>query len=108
MTEKKLSTDWTRKDAFISGLWFFLHFLILVGIAGVLLLFDKFSYFADYMKDHGANYLYALFCAFLLVVITYFYFLFAYCTFLLKTTYHEGRSIIIICIIIYLLICLPC
>ena len=97
MTEKRLSSDWTQKDALKSGLWFFLHFVVLVGIVGVLLLFDKFSYFGAYMKDHGANYLYALFSVLLLVGITYFYFLFED-----KSVLMSGKQICILFMVLEL------
>lgn len=59
-----------------SALLFFVHFLILVVIIAGLILEDKFSDLRGHMKAYGADYLYALFCLFLLIGITYFYFLF--------------------------------
>ena len=55
---------------------FFVHFLILTLILAVLLLWDKLSVLPQYMEKNGANYLYALFCALLLIIILYCYFLF--------------------------------
>lgn len=76
MTVKKYSVAWTKKETLRSILFFLLHFVILAGIAAVLLLHDKMGTLIEYMEQHGANYLYALFCVFLLTAIMYFYFLF--------------------------------
>ncbi len=76
MTEKTLGREWTRNHTLKSALWFLLHFLIFSLIAGVLLLSNKFSHLGEFMSAQGANYLYAIFCIFLLLAITYFYFFF--------------------------------
>jgi hypothetical protein len=73
---KKFERAWTKKEWCKSILFFLLHFIIFIGIAAVVLLYDKFSNIQSYMKDHGADYLYALFSIFLIVAIMYFYFLF--------------------------------
>lgn len=73
---KKFERAWTKKEWCKSILFFLLHFIIFIGIAAAVLLYDKFSNIRGYMKDHGADYLYALFSIFLIVAIMYFYFLF--------------------------------
>ncbi len=76
MKEKTFDRKWTRKDTLKSTALFLLHFLLFVVIGGGLLFWDKFSYIGEYMNANKANYLYALFSIFLLVVIMYFYFYF--------------------------------
>ncbi|MBO5411711.1 MAG: HD domain-containing protein [Clostridia bacterium] len=76
MATKKFGSEWTRSTMMKSALLFFVHFLILVVIIAGLILEDKFSDLRGHMKAYGADYLYALFCLFLLIGITYFYFLF--------------------------------
>ena len=76
MTIQKFQKAWTKKDFGKSIAFFFLHFFIFILIAGIVLLSGKFSKLGEYMSEHGADYLYALFCIFLIVTITYFYFLF--------------------------------
>ncbi|MBO4939636.1 MAG: HD domain-containing protein [Clostridia bacterium] len=76
ITVKKLKNEWGRQYGWKSVLWFFLHFAILVVLCAVLLLWDKLGNLGAYMETHAANYLYALFCGFLLILILYCYFLF--------------------------------
>ncbi|MBQ8322952.1 MAG: HD domain-containing protein [Clostridia bacterium] len=76
MTEKMLGKEWTRSHTLKSALWFLLHFAIFLLIGAVLLLSNKFSQLGEFMSAQGANYLYAIFCVFLLLMITYFYFFF--------------------------------
>ena len=76
MTERKFGENWKKEDTLKSVLLFFLHFVLLVIIAAGFLLGDKLTYIGDYMKERGADYLYALFSVFLLTAITYFYFYF--------------------------------
>lgn len=76
MTTKQVGQEWTKRDTLVSALWFILHFIIFVGLAAGLLLGKRLSYLGEYMHEQGANYLYAIFCVFLLVTIMYFYFLF--------------------------------
>ncbi len=68
--------NWTKKDTVKSALFFLLHFLILVLVAGGLSLIGQYAHLGAYMKEHGADYLYALFSVFLLTAIMYFYFYF--------------------------------
>ncbi len=76
MKERAFDRKWTKSDTLKSVTFFLLHFIILVGIAGGILLSGKFSYIKEYMKENGANYLYALFSVFLIIAIMYFYFYF--------------------------------
>ena len=76
MTDRQLYSGWTKGNTLKSSLWFLLHFVLFTLMVGFLLLGNKLGYIESYMKDHGANYLYALFCGFLLFVILYCYFLF--------------------------------
>lgn len=76
MAEKRLRKAWTKKDIGKSIAFFFMHFIILTLLAGGVLLSGKISALGAYMKEHGADYLYALFCGLLLVTIMYLYFLF--------------------------------
>ena len=76
MTEKKFGVSWAKKYAAKSVLLFLLHFFILLLIMAAVLLFKQFSNLKAYMSEYGPDYLYALFCIFLLMMIMYFYFLF--------------------------------
>lgn len=76
MTLKKFRKAWTKKDFGKSIALFFMHFIILTLIAGVVLLGGKLSRLGAYMQEHGADYLYALFCVLLIVTIMYLYFFF--------------------------------
>ena len=72
----RFGNEWTTKNTIKSILLFFVHFVVLVAIMAVLLLGTQLNNFAEHMKQFGANYLYALFCVMLLVLITYMYFFF--------------------------------
>ena len=76
MTERTFGKNWTKADTLKSAMLFFLHFTLLALIAAGFLLGDKLTYIGEYMKERGADYLYALFSVFLLTAITYFYFYF--------------------------------
>ncbi|MBQ4053665.1 MAG: hypothetical protein IJD33_04935, partial [Clostridia bacterium] len=76
MEKKQFSMDWTRRDTAKSALLFFMHFIILVALAGGILLGDKLPHLIEYMQENGAYYLYAVICAMPLVVIMYLYFFF--------------------------------
>ena len=76
MAVKQIGKEWTRQNTIKSILYFFLHFMLLITIGTVLLLGDKFAILPQYLREYGATYLYALFCAFMLVVITYLYYFF--------------------------------
>ena len=61
---------WTKKEIVKSSLLFVLHLVILIFIAAILLLGDKFDRFSQTIKENRTNYLYMTFCIFLLVLIT--------------------------------------
>lgn len=67
---------WTKQKAAKSVVLFGVHFVLLVLIAAVLLLGDKWNSLAVEMRERGADYLYMVFCLVLLVVIMYLYFFF--------------------------------
>ena len=67
---------WTKRKAAKSAVLFGVHFVLLVLIAAVLLLGDKWNSLAVEMRERGADYLYMVFCLVLLTVITYLYFFF--------------------------------
>lgn len=76
MVEKQFGKNWTKGDTVRSLFSFLMHFVILALIAGLVLLGDKLNILREHMRENGADYLYALFGVFLLIVIMYFYFLF--------------------------------
>ena len=76
MVVKKFERAWTKKEWCKSIFLFLTHFIIFIAIAAIVLLFDEMSNIKAYMKEHGADYLYALFSALLIITIMYFYFLF--------------------------------
>ncbi len=79
MAVKKFEKPWTKKDLWKSMFLFLLHFVLFIAIAAGVLLADKMSDFAAfkaYMQKYGADYLYALFSALLIITIMYLYFLF--------------------------------
>ncbi len=76
MAVKQMDKAWTRQNTVKSILYFFLHFVILVALGAILLLWDKFGALSAYMSEVGASYLYALFCVMMLVIILYFYYFF--------------------------------
>ena len=76
MAVKKLSSEWSKRDTAKSIFFFLLHTMLLIVILAVILLADKLPNIKEYMKVNGADYLYALFAVFMLLVIMYFYFLF--------------------------------
>ena len=76
MTEKKFGKEWSKQDTLKSAVLFLMHFIIFLGIAALLLLWGKRNNIGAYMREQGANFVYATFCIFLLFVITYFYFYF--------------------------------
>ncbi len=95
MKEKIFDRRWTRADTLKSTGFFLLHFLLFVILAGGILLMGEFSHLGKYMKEHGANYLYALFSVLLITVIMYFYFYFEN-----KTMIENGKNITLLFTII--------
>lgn len=103
MAVKEFGREWTKTRTFKSMTWFFLHFLIFVSIAALLLLGDKFSVLSEFMKENGANYLYAIFCIFLIFIITYFYFFFED-----REILSKGKNIALIFTVLDLYLVLSC
>ncbi len=91
MAEKPFGVNWTKQETLKSTLLFLLNFVILILITATLLLWDKLDRLGEYATTYGANYLYAIFCMFLLVVIMYFYFLFED-----RTLIAKGKNITLI------------
>jgi hypothetical protein len=73
---KQFGKKWTKNEVAKSIVLYLLHIVLLVGIIAVFLLGDKFSYLGEYMKMHGIDYVFGLFCVLMLTFITYLYFLF--------------------------------
>ena len=88
MAVKQLSGQWSRKDTVKSIVGFMMHTLLLILMMAAVLFAailqtppsgaeemeyfqyfesDKFLYFQGYMKENGADYLYALFAVTLLL-----------------------------------------
>ncbi len=95
MTVKQFDGDWTRRNLIKSILYFFLHFIVLVSLCGILLLWDKFDDLAAHMREVGASYLYALFCVLMLVMIVYLYYFFEN-----KKMLTSGKNITLIFLLI--------
>ncbi len=76
MNERQFGQEWTKSHAMKSILLFLLHFVIFIGIAAVVLASSGVMVFGESFVSQGANYLYAVFCIFLLFLITYLYFFF--------------------------------
>ncbi len=76
MKEKVFDRKWTKSDTLKSVTLFFAHFIILATIVGGVALAGEFSHLISYMREYGANYLYALFSILLIIGIMYFYFYF--------------------------------
>ncbi len=76
MKEKTFNKKWTKADTLKSSTFFLLHFIVLVSIAAGMLLIPEIGGLKAYMREYGANYLYALFSIVLLIAIMYFYFFF--------------------------------
>ncbi len=76
MEKKEFTYEWTKANTLKSVLWYLLHYVIFVVAAALLLIGDKLPNLKENLVQEGANYLYALFCALLLFIITYLYFFF--------------------------------
>lgn len=91
MAIKQFDVHWTKQKAMKSALLFLLHFVILILLTAILIVGDKWSQLHEHLRQYGANYLYALFCIFLLMLILYFYFLFED-----RTILADGKNIALI------------
>ena len=76
MKQKQGVQDFTRAHAWRSAMWFFIHFVLFIALAVVLLFAGKMQELPSLIKEHTGNYLYAVFSIALLFVISYFYFYF--------------------------------
>ena len=103
MTNKRFGKDWTRSDFLKSASWFFLHFVIFILITVILLFGGRVSEVGKNMKEQGANYLYALFCIFLLFIISYFYFFFEE-----KEILKSGKNIALVFTVLDLYLIMAC
>ncbi len=103
MIAKEYGKEWTKHSVWKSVLLFLLHFLILSTLSGILLLWDKFGNFTSDLKSHGAQYLYALFCLFLMMVIMYLYFFFED-----RDMLASGKNIALLFTILDLYVALAC
>ena len=103
MTEKGFLRVWTKRDTLKSALLFFMHFIIFVGICAGLLLWDKRSYLAQYLREQGANFAYAIFCIFLLFLLTYFYFYFED-----RETLSSARNIALVFTVLHVYLIISC
>ena len=103
MNEKERVVKWNKSHALKSVLLFLVNFLLYIGIAAILLLWDKFPYLGEHMSEKGAQYIYAVFCSFLLMVITYCYFYFED-----RERLTDGKSIALIFTILDLHLIISC
>ena len=85
---KHQKVEWTKQKTAKSAFFFVLHFILLIAIIGVMLFWGKFETLEGEMADRGADYLYTLFCIFLMVIIMYMYFFFEG-----RHVLAEGKSI---------------
>ena len=70
---------------------FVVHFVVLVLVSMILLLWGKFDKLAEEMNDNGADYLYMVFCLLMLTIVMYTYFFFES-----RGTLASGKSISLI------------
>ena len=69
-------TPWTKKELVKSIFYFFVHFVILIGVVSLVMISGKISNLTPYLKENAANFLYGFFGIFLLITIMFFYFFF--------------------------------
>ena len=85
---KHQKIEWTQQKAVKSAFLFVLHFVVLIAMIGVMLFWGKLDTLEEEMTNRGADYLYTLFCIFLMVIIMYMYFFFEG-----RHVLAEGKSI---------------
>ncbi len=95
MSVKQYTGEWTKRHTVKSIALFFVHFVILVLIGALLLIWDDFGDLQAHMAEHGADYMYALFSVLMLTVITYLYFLFEN-----RTMIASGKNIALIFVLL--------
>ena len=74
MNERKV--EWTRNAAAKSIVLFVVHFVVLVLVSMILLLWDNFGNLTQEIHENGADYLYMIFCQLLIVIVMYTYLFF--------------------------------
>lgn len=87
----KRQVEWTKGTAAKSIVLFVVHFLVMVLVSMVLLLWDKVSILTEEMNQNGADYLYMVFCLLMLTIVMYIYFFFES-----RHTLTSGKSIALI------------
>ena len=100
---KEFNKTWTKQEVLKSSFLYLLHFLIYLGIAAILLFADKWSDLGNFLSQNGSNYLYAIFCTFLLFVITYLYFFFEN-----RTMLESGKNIALVFIVLDMYLVISC
>ncbi len=103
MTTKEFGKTWTKREALKSSFLYLLHFLIYLGIAALLLFSERWSDLGNFLSKNGSNYLYAIFCTFLLFVITYLYFFFEN-----RKLLESGKSIALVFIVLDMYLIISC
>ena len=103
MTTKEFGKKWTKREALKSSFLYLLHFLLYLGIAAIVLFSERWSDLGNFLSQNGSNYLYAIFCTFLLFVITYLYFFFEN-----RTLLESGKSIALVFIVLDMYLIISC
>ena len=103
MEKKEFVYEWTKSHTFKSVMWYLLHYVIFVVLAGLLLIGDKLPNLQENLSREGANYLYATFSTLLLFIITYLYFFFEN-----REMLVNGKKIALLFTVLYLYLILAC
>ena len=103
MSEKQFGKDWTKSHTLKSIMLFLLHFVIFIGIEILVLSAGGVISFGEKFSAQGANYLYAVFCIFLLFLIMYLYFFFES-----KEMLISGKNIALVFTILDVYLVLSC
>lgn len=86
---------WTKRDVWGSALLFLLNLFILLVVVATLLMGGSLGNIKQTLEENKANYIYIAFCVMLLVFITYFYFFFEE-----RSVLYEGKSIMLVFVIL--------
>ncbi len=100
---KEFGKTWTKRDVLKSSFLYLLHFLFYLTIAAILLLAGRWSDLGNFLSQNGSNYLYAIFCTFLLFMITYLYFFFEN-----RTLLESGKNIALVFIVLDMYLIISC
>ena len=100
---KEFGKTWTKRDGLKSSFLYLLHFLFYLTIAAILLLAGRWSDLGNFLSQNGSNYLYAIFCTFLLFMITYLYFFFEN-----RTLLESGKNIALVFIVLDMYLIISC